>query len=423
MSETQFARLSVQVVTTSEGLAELRPFWEKWNYHPDADYDSYSLVVAARHEVVSPYVLAVRENGRLKAILIGRLEKSLVPVTFGYFQLAKLAIRRIVFLHRGFLGEAELGCADALIGQLMSDLKRDVADCVLFEHLETSSDLHHLAGCRPNFFCRDRFVESRVRWKAAVPVSLEKYLNGRSQSQRWQLRRAMRTFENGRANRIGYDIFRTREDAPAFRAAVDRIVSKTYQTGLGVGFKNSTEDRRRMELSAEKGWLKGYTVSLDGEPVAFCSGRLYNGTMYGEWTGYDSAFKELEPGTVVFLKMVEDLCRSGVREIDFGPGDASYKRRLGDRTVSERPTTIFAPTSRGVVLNCFMSIEVLTNRLAKYVARKIKFSDAIKRFWRNRKLRALRKATPITKPVEPSDSEPEVETQRLRSRKTAIFGS
>jgi CelD/BcsL family acetyltransferase involved in cellulose biosynthesis len=125
--------------------------------------------------------------------------------------------------------------------------------------------------------------------------------------------------------------------------------------------------------------------------------------MYGEWTGYDAAFKELEPGTVVFLKMIEDLCRCGAREIDFGPGDASYKRRLGDRTVAERPTNIFAPTPRGVLLNFLMSIEVLTNRWAKYVARKMKFLDAIKRFWRDRKLRALRKISPVPKPEEPSD--------------------
>jgi CelD/BcsL family acetyltransferase involved in cellulose biosynthesis len=86
---------------------------------------------------------------------------------------------------------------------------------------------------------------------------------------------------------------------------------------------------------------------------------------------------------VLFLKMIEDLCRAGVKELDYGPGAAAYKERFGDHCQREALLSIYAPTAKGLLVNVLTTCNAWCNRLARALARRCNIADFVKRHWRN----------------------------------------
>lgn len=389
MINTAGTQYEVYAATTADEIEKLRPFWLEVNKHPDADVDFYSLIVAARLEVLNPYVLVAAENGCPKAMLIGRLENQAVPIKAGYYALTTLNIRQLTFLQEGFLGVCSPEIARAMVLQVQKCLAEGRADRAVLENVDVTSILYSFAKTTPSIWLRDYSNETIQRWTTKLPVTMDEFLKRRSQKHRYWLRRIGRVFEKDHRGQVKYEVYQKKSEVEAFCAEAERVAQNTYQRGLGVGFINNAENRRRVELAAEKGWLRGYAVFVGGEPVAFWCGRLYKNIMYLDWTGYRPAFRKYELGTILFLKMVEDLCASGASEINYGTGAAFYKDRFGDLNRTEGLVSIYAPTAKGLATSVLKTIEVVTNRVAKSLARKMGIADKIKKRWRGRLAEAV----------------------------------
>jgi hypothetical protein len=69
-------------------------------------------------------------------------------------------------------------------------------------------------------------------------------------------------------------------------------------------------------------------------------------------TGFDPAYAEDRPGTYLLMRALDDLAGEGVtHSIDFGFGDADYKRHFGDGFAEEQDIGIFEPRPRLLVIN------------------------------------------------------------------------
>ena len=191
-------------------------------------------------------------------------------------------------------------------------------------------------------------------------------------------------FNEAHPGKVRFTMCLKQEDIKSFCDAAEQIAQTTYQRGLGVGFLNTPETHRRVELAVEKGWLKAYLVYVGDEPVAFWCGRLYNGVMYLEWTGYKPAYRKFEVGTVLYVKMLEDLCAAGVRAIDYGLGTAGYKERFGDNKLIEGSVSLNAPTFKGLMVNFLTTADVLVNQTAKAIVKKMGILDRVKKRWRGK---------------------------------------
>jgi CelD/BcsL family acetyltransferase involved in cellulose biosynthesis len=91
-----------------------------------------------------------------------------------------------------------------------------------------------------------------------------------------------------------------------------------------------------------------------------------------------------ELGTQIFVRMVDELAKEGVRKLDFGLGDAHYKRRFGDSTWREASFRVFAPTLKGVFLRSSTGVSSLFDGATKKLLSKIALSDRVKTEWRKR---------------------------------------
>ncbi|MGO4573223.1 GNAT family N-acetyltransferase [Microvirga sp. 2TAF3] len=78
------------------------------------------------------------------------------------------------------------------------------------------------------------------------------------------------------------------------------------------------------------------TVSVlraGGQPVAVHFGMRSKSVWHYWFPAYDPQFNHYSPGMLLLLAMISGASKLGIKTIDFGKGDATYKLRLANRTV------------------------------------------------------------------------------------------
>jgi len=171
---------------------------------------------------------------------------------------------------------------------------------------------------------------------------------------------------------------------PKLCAQIERVAALTYQRGLGAGFVDDEEHRLRLDLFAKRGQLRAQVLEIEGRLSAYWIGTIYKGVFYSSATGYDPDLRFYEPGSLVFIHMIDELVREGVGRLDFGLGDAHYKQRFGDNCWREATIRLFAPTLKGVVLRSLLGIFNLADDASRRILQKFRLLDRLKTDWRRR---------------------------------------
>jgi CelD/BcsL family acetyltransferase involved in cellulose biosynthesis len=156
---------------------------------------------------------------------------------------------------------------------------------------------------------------------------------------------------------------------------------------MGVGFELNDENRRRMELAANKGWLRTYMLYVEGKPCVYYMGTHYRDWLYLDYTSYAPAFHREEPGNVLYARMVEELCAEkvpGLKGLDYGPGDSVFKQRFGDVEGREVSLYLFAPTGPGYRAWAVRAVAGFADRVARRVSQRLKVEGRVKTWWRTR---------------------------------------
>src|SRR5262249_24075617 len=146
-----------------------------------------------------------------------------------------------------------------------------------------------------------------------------------------------RRYEANKLQNDGGRIVRYESEADIDRVMehAESIACRTYQRGLGVGFVANDENRQRFLVDAKRGRFRAYFLYLGEKPIAFFLGTLHKNVLYDNFTAYDPAHAKYSPGTFLFYKIFEELCRDGIKAVDFGFGDAWYKAQFGNQRNDE----------------------------------------------------------------------------------------
>jgi CelD/BcsL family acetyltransferase involved in cellulose biosynthesis len=76
-------------------------------------------------------------------------------------------------------------------------------------------------------------------------------------------------------------------------------------------------------------------------------GYQYQGVFHYAELGYDPALAPASPGTVLLFLLIQDLCAfDRPMVLNFGMGDAEYKRRFGNRHQTDDTLLLVKPTMR-----------------------------------------------------------------------------
>ena len=99
----------------------------------------------------------------------------------------------------------------------------------------------------------------------------------------------------------------------------------------------------------ERGWFRAYVLYLDDEPVAFWQGQAYNGVFSTGVPGFDPAYADHRVGNYVLFKLIADLCADeSIETLDYGFGDAEYKRRFGTPQLGGAGRAPLRPVGQGL---------------------------------------------------------------------------
>lgn len=143
------------------------------------------------------------------------------------------------------------------------------------------------------------------------------------------IRRNIRKIES--INTCGkiFNIYSTSEEMDEFLSLAISISKKTYQhLLLNEGLPDTEEFRKNVIEKSEKGEVFGYILMINEKPVAYNICPVYdNNKVLYDYSGYDPEYKEYSVGTVLHLKVIEDLFnRKGLDFYDLCTGEGVHKK-------------------------------------------------------------------------------------------------
>ncbi len=374
----------LHVARSDVELEPLRPDWERLNRDPNAEPEFFRLINSIRDSVVRPHVIALRKRGLLTGLVVARLVRTQFQCSIGYKTLRVGTVRQIEVLHGGLVGDCGGHCATLIVDELIAALGRNEADVVFLSYPDTASDVFRAALERPRRHYRDRVIQAQPHWRTRLPASLDGFLGRLSQKHRYWIRRMGRLLEAEFPGRIEHRRFSDYADIDSLASDLEAVAEKTYQRGLGDGFTKIREQVARLEFCRRQGWSVGRVICIDGRPCAFWMGTVYRNVFHSEATGYDPAYRKNELGTIVFMKLIEDLCQARVEAIDFGLGDALYKQRFGEERWDEACVRIFAPSWRGLRFSLLRTFVERPALAARRLAERLGIDQRLRTLWRRR---------------------------------------
>ena len=243
------------VARTREEVEALRPVWERLAFaNPEADPDFFLELAALRDEIVEPYVVLIERDGRGPIMIVARVEERRLETKAGYRTVHRPKLRQLAVVYSGVHGaETEEDC-ELVVATLRRALRDSKADVVSFAKLGTESPLFKLASAAPPPALRDHLPTALPRASVAVPDSYDEFLKARSRNTRENVKRYGKKLLREHGEQLELTRYRDVADLDRAVAEMDLVAAKTYQRGLGVGFRDDHEGRALMRLAMERGW-------------------------------------------------------------------------------------------------------------------------------------------------------------------------
>jgi CelD/BcsL family acetyltransferase involved in cellulose biosynthesis len=376
-------------VTVARTLEEVEALRDVWEALPGGvvttDIDSFVTMLRASEQASTPHVVVVEREGIVQALAIGRLEEVELSAQVGYKSVYSPRVRAITISYGGLLGEVSTPIAALLHKRLREALAGGEADVVRFRNLRVGSPMHALATTAPPFTSRQHVSTRTTHWTRELPPSYDDFLASLSSRTREGVRRYSRKLEREYGERLTLRRFRGPELLEQFLADARAVAEKTYQHSLGAAITEGAALQNLIELAAARDWFRGWVLSIDSKPAAFWHGIAWRNVFSIGVPGYEPDYAHLRVGTYVLMKAVEDLCGDeAVDTLDFGFGDAEYKRRFGTDRWEEEDVLVYAPTFRGLRVNLTRTVVLKSAAAARRAGERTPALQNLKRRWRSR---------------------------------------
>jgi hypothetical protein len=385
----------VRVFRSPAEIEEIRSTWESWPGHRDSHIDFYLNVVASNPLTIGPHVIAVYADGRLDAILIGRIDLTPMVLKLGYWRVPSPRIRLLSFVIGAQRGNPSPEVSELLFREALNSLRRREADAIRLEFVQVGSVLYRLAKRLPGVLGRGQGVDLGPHWKMALPPTYEEVLRTFSGDLRWQLKRKAKKIQSA-FPALSVRCFDKVGELDQMIGDVEAVAMKSYQRGLGVGFHNDEDTRQRLSFQMTGGHYLGYILYLEGRPSAFWLGSFYDRVFFSDYLGFDPAFSAHSPGLFLQTKVLENLVARQTTSIDFGPGDARYKSQFGTACQEEICLYVFPSTLRGMTLNLLQTVTAVGNRAAKAAVRVVGVLPRLKKAMRDKRTATPKSGTATT---------------------------
>jgi len=332
--------IALRVVSVATAVSgDMRRDWSALHATYSSAYAQYSSPEWVEH------VHATRPEELLKPIVAqdhGRRVAGMVPLAHCDYDLSCVARGRVMWRWRipaiTILGSEPLVPADAAThDRLFAAIAASDphADAIYLHSLPTSSFCWlYLNESR---WIREHFLVHvaggpRPFHLMQVPRSFEDFVARFRHKQRYNLARQVRVLRD----HAGGDLRLQRVDAaaqvPGFATAIRSMLHRP-QARMGQLPAVAADVRQAETLAdaAQRGLLRSYILFAGDTPCAVVLGYIWGGIFHYAEVAYHADFSSFSPGTVLLYLMIEDLVsHERPRLVNFGIGDAAYKRTFSD---------------------------------------------------------------------------------------------
>jgi CelD/BcsL family acetyltransferase involved in cellulose biosynthesis len=375
--------LQLTTARTQAELERIRPAWDELLgdvVYADPDY--VESLVRTSAPTARPHVLLAERGDRPEALLVGRLEPVRLPCHLGYKELRLPALRAITVVYGGLLGAASTETIAGMLASLRTSLSTGEADVVILRELRVGSPLHREVGQVAGVL-RSRASRRSVHRELTLPDSPEAFLGSLSKSTRDGVKRYRRKLERELGERLEVRQYASPAQLDELVPLLNTVAARSWQRGIGSGFRDDEANRERLALALEQNWLRACVVFAAGEPIAFWHGIGRGGRLISGIPGFDPRYSELRVGTYALVRLIESLTTDpDFTVLDFGLGDAEYKRRFATASWEEESLALFARRPKPYALGLFRAGVRATNDGVRSALGRAGLRDRVRNAWR-----------------------------------------
>jgi hypothetical protein len=377
----------VEIARTVAEVEKLRPAWSQWKTHRDSDVDYCLEYVWKRSEFIRPHVIALYEADRPVSLLVGRIEKGRIGAKIGYAKLPFGGATILYLSYLGFFGDTSAENAAIAVQAVVDSLERKEADAALAYEAGDSA-INHAIRNFDSSKASHRVTPLQPHSLMSLAGGVDAIYARLSSGLRSELRRKTKKLASAYGAEVSVRSFQTLSAAEPILPQIERIAAQSYQRRLGVGFEDTPDQRRRLQVCGEHGWLRIFTLNVGDRLCAYWIGTLYAGRFCSDYLSFDEKYQSYSPGTVLFAHMLEILTFEGAQAVDFGAGGGRYKERFGDMPLFEQFVRVFAANTTGVYLRSLYSSSAWVDGQLRQALGEGAMLSRIKNFWRRDRAKA-----------------------------------
>ena len=380
---------SHRAVSTLNGIEEMRHSWEELQSRSgrclQTDIDYYLAEIASKNGASCPHVIVLYKNGAPVSALIGTIEDAPFELRLGYKVLFQPKVRLLKFDHPPTIGDDSHAACKRLLSVLKDSLTQFKIDVITFKNIKCDSHMYEVASACIYPLIRRLVLPQTKRWMLLLPESYEVFYSTRSKHIKRNTKQGFFRLTRDFPDTVMYKRFSQKSELDVAMSHVEAVARKAWQRRMGLGFFLDDRHRARYRSSIAHGWLRIYVINIKDEPVAFWIVFRYGNTMTIEYTGYNPEFSNYTVGSILLMKMIEELCSdSDISVVDYGPGPDTYKSLYGNQSWDETQVYLFAHSSRGLAFNVIWSALGIVSHVGKALLRYLNLETKMRNLWFNR---------------------------------------
>jgi|GEM_PF-3754811 len=217
------------------------------------------------------------------------------------------------------------------------------------------------------------------RWTLTLPgTSYQDFLDSLSKKSRYNLKRTRKKITEFFDGDLLLELFSLPSSVDEFLRCCEKITSESYHALIGAGVRDNEMWESILKCEAKLGNFLGLILKGGNRPISYQLGTIHGRTFNLEATSFLPGLANLSPGGVIQQMTFEEMYNRGLTKIDYGFGDAPYKRRFR-ATFTEERNAIFIRNR----LNKFATKKITQLKIAVKKTLKEKIKNKLKSRGRN----------------------------------------
>jgi len=355
-------------------LDQWRRLWSEAN-RPAPNSQPERFLATTRALAAEPIILELADDESHRGLIVARRERMRIVRRIAYIPIRTPKLDTLVVVYGGILGNASLHTVMECLHEALKGEHR--YDQIMLNKLAIDSELFAELLRRKDVVAQP----TSLHWVQLLDDSFHGTMKRHSGKHRrrlgWEERKIWESFDG----KIEWRTLTRVEDTEQVLEDAAQIGERTYHAGVGGLVDTSEVWRAQVRVAAEADQLRAHFLVGNGKPIAFVLGWNNHDSFHVVAMGYLPEHAKYSPGKHVLLRAIERACEDGMKWVDYGFGDAEYKRIYGTQNWQESTVHIYGKSLRA---RCAKYIDGAATRIDVALRRLVGTSIAasVKNRWR-----------------------------------------